>query len=75
MRVRRAIAMAIDRKAIIDALLQGYGSPVNIVLTPANFGYVADVKGYALRPRQGQGARQGGRRGGRDTHLPDLARL
>ncbi|MCP8939684.1 ABC transporter substrate-binding protein [Alsobacter sp. SYSU M60028] len=45
-RVRRAIAQAIDQKAIIEALLQGYGDPVNIVLTPANFGYVSDVPGY-----------------------------
>lgn len=45
-RVRRAIAHAVDQKAIIEALLQGYGEPVNIVLTPANFGYVGDVKGY-----------------------------
>ena len=60
-RVRRAIAHSIDQKTLIDALLQGFGNPVNIVLTPANFGYVADVKGYPLRPRQGQGARQGSR--------------
>jgi peptide/nickel transport system substrate-binding protein len=45
-RVRRAIAHSIDQKSLIDALLQGFGNPVNIVLTPANFGYVADVKGY-----------------------------
>lgn len=45
-RVRRAIAHSIDKKTLIDALLQGYGNPVNIVLTPANFGYDADVQGY-----------------------------
>jgi peptide/nickel transport system substrate-binding protein len=49
-RVRRAVAMSIDRKAIIDALLQGYGDPVDVVLTPANFGYVADVKGWPYDP-------------------------
>ena len=45
-RVRKAIAYSIDRKSLIDALLAGYGDPVNIVLTPANFGFVPDVKGY-----------------------------
>ena len=49
-RVRRAIAYAIDKNGIIDALLQGYAKPVNVVLTPANFGYVADVKDYEHDP-------------------------
>jgi peptide/nickel transport system substrate-binding protein len=46
-RVRRAIAYALDRGLIIEALLGGYGRPVDIMLTPANFGYHADIKGYA----------------------------
>ena len=46
-RVRRAIAHALDRGLIIEALLGGYGRPVDIMLTPANFGYMADIKGYA----------------------------
>jgi peptide/nickel transport system substrate-binding protein len=45
-RVRRAIAYALDRGLIIEALLGGYGRPVDIMLTPANFGYMADIKGY-----------------------------
>lgn len=49
-RVRRAIAHSVDKNALIEALLQGYGNPVNIVLTPANFGYVPDVKGYDYDP-------------------------
>ena len=49
-RVRQAIAMAIDRDTIISALQQGYGKPVDIVLTPANFGYVADVQGWPHDP-------------------------
>lgn len=49
-RVRQAIAMGIDRDTIITALQQGYAKPVNIVLTPANFGYVADVPGWAFDP-------------------------
>ncbi|MBM3598359.1 MAG: peptide ABC transporter [Alphaproteobacteria bacterium] len=45
-RVRRAIAHAINRDLIIEALMPGFGKPVDVVLTPANFGFVADVKGY-----------------------------
>lgn len=49
-RVRQAIAYAIDRSLIIEALLGGYGRPVDIVLTPANFGFLADIKGYPYDP-------------------------
>jgi peptide/nickel transport system substrate-binding protein len=49
-RVRRAIAHAIDRKTLIEALLQGYGKEVEIVLTPANFGYVEGIGGSGYDP-------------------------
>ena len=49
-RVRQAIAMAVDRDTIISALQQGYAKPVNIVLTPANFGYAADIQGWPFDP-------------------------
>jgi peptide/nickel transport system substrate-binding protein len=49
-RVRRAIAHAIDRSVLIEALLQGFGNPVDVVLTPANFGFTPDVKGYEYDP-------------------------
>jgi len=49
-RIRQAIAMAIDRDTIMASLQQGYARPVNIVLTPANFGYVADVPGWPYDP-------------------------
>lgn len=45
-RVRQAIAYAIDRQGLIDALLQGYGNPVDIIGAPPVFGYTTDVKGY-----------------------------
>ncbi|MBI3710386.1 MAG: peptide ABC transporter, partial [Proteobacteria bacterium] len=51
-RVRRAIAHAVDRALIIEALLGGYGQPVDIVLTPANFGFIADIKGYDYDPNK-----------------------
>ncbi len=49
-RVRQAIAMAVDRDTIISALQQGYAKPVNIVLTPANFGYLPDIPGWPHDP-------------------------
>ena len=49
-RVRQALAYAIDRKTIIEALLQGYANPVEVMLTPASTGYVDDVKGYPFDP-------------------------
>jgi peptide/nickel transport system substrate-binding protein len=49
-RVRRAIAHAIDRKTLIEALLQGYGKEVDVVLTPANFGYIEGIGGNAFDP-------------------------
>ncbi len=49
-RVRQAIAMAVDRDTIISALQQGYAKPANIVLTPANFGYIADIPGWPHDP-------------------------
>ena len=49
-RVRRAIAMAIDRDTLINALQQGYARPVKEVLTPANFGYTTDVPAWPFDP-------------------------
>ncbi|OWQ86289.1 ABC transporter substrate-binding protein [Roseateles aquatilis] len=39
-RVRRAIAMAIDRKAVIQASADGYGVPIGSFVTPDTPGYV-----------------------------------
>jgi peptide/nickel transport system substrate-binding protein len=49
-RVRQAVAMAIDRDTIISALLQGYGGPVNIMLTPVAFGFQPDIKPWPFDP-------------------------
>jgi len=49
-RVRRAIAMAIDRETLISALQQGYARSVAEVLTPANFGYTTDVPAWPFDP-------------------------
>ena len=39
-RVRRAIAAAIDRKAVIDGSSEGYGRPIGSHLVPSDAGYV-----------------------------------
>jgi peptide/nickel transport system substrate-binding protein len=39
-RVRRAIAAAIDRKAVIDGAVEGYGVPIGSHYVPGAFGYV-----------------------------------
>lgn len=45
-RVRQAIAHAIDRDTLIEALLQGYAAPVNIIGAPPIFGYTDAIQGY-----------------------------
>ncbi len=39
-RVRRALAMAIDRKAVIDGSSEGYGKPIGSHMVPSDAGYV-----------------------------------
>jgi len=46
LRVRRAIAHAIDRQLLVDALMGGYAQPTNIVLTPVSVGYVEGIPAY-----------------------------
>jgi peptide/nickel transport system substrate-binding protein len=49
-RVRRAIAHAIDKQGLIDALLQGFGKPVNSVGAAPIFGFLPDIAGYNYDP-------------------------
>jgi peptide/nickel transport system substrate-binding protein len=49
-RVREAIAHAIDRDLLIEALLKGYAKPVNEPLTPAAFGFDPDIPAYGFDP-------------------------
>lgn len=49
-RVRQAIAYALDRQTLIDALLEGYASPVNILGAPPIFGYSDQIQGYPYDP-------------------------
>jgi peptide/nickel transport system substrate-binding protein len=39
-RVRRAIAMAIDRKAVIQGAQEGYGTPIGSHMVPSDAGYI-----------------------------------
>ena len=49
-RVREAIAHAVDRDTIIEALLKGYAKPVNEPLTPASFGFDGSIPAYGYDP-------------------------
>ncbi|UXH78700.1 ABC transporter substrate-binding protein [Roseateles amylovorans] len=49
-RVRRAIAMALDRKAIIQASADGYGVPIGSYVTPDAPGYVDCTSINAYHP-------------------------
>jgi peptide/nickel transport system substrate-binding protein len=39
-RVRRAVAAAIDRKAVIDGAMEGHGAPIGSHMVPSDAGYV-----------------------------------
>jgi peptide/nickel transport system substrate-binding protein len=45
-RVRRAIAAAIDRRAIIDGAMEGHGAPIGSHLVPSDAGYL-DLTGMS----------------------------
>jgi peptide/nickel transport system substrate-binding protein len=51
-RVRRAIAMAIDRKAIIQGAADGYGAPIGSHYVPGAFGYVDTTGVNAYNPEK-----------------------
>jgi len=51
-RVRHAIAYAIDKQSIVDALLQGFGKPVNSIAAEPIFGYLPDIPGYSYDPEK-----------------------
>ncbi len=48
--VRRAINMAIDRKAIVDSVYQGMGQMAQSVLPPTMWGYNGSIDGYGYDP-------------------------
>ena len=48
--MRQAIAYAIDRKAVIDGAMNGFGAPIGSHLTPNDPGYVDLTGQYAFDP-------------------------
>ncbi len=61
-RVRRAILAAIDRKAIIDGAVDGYGTAIGSFYTPGSLGFVDTTGINPYDPREGQEAAGGSRR-------------
>ena len=51
-RVRRAIAMAIDRKAVIDGAQEGYGKPIGSHMVPSDAGYIDLTAMNAYNPEK-----------------------
>ncbi len=49
-RVRRAIAYAVDRQPLIDYIWRGFAQPAASVLPPQSWAYNADVAAYAHDP-------------------------
>jgi peptide/nickel transport system substrate-binding protein len=73
-RVRRAIAYAIDKQGLVDALLQGFGKPVNSVGAEPVFGYLPDVAGYDYDPARARALiRDAGAEGAAITFLTSPA--
>ena len=48
--MRQAIAYAVDKQGLIDALLQGFAKPVDSIGAEPIFGYQPDIPGYAYDP-------------------------
>jgi peptide/nickel transport system substrate-binding protein len=51
-RVRRAIAHAIDRNAIVDTILKGLATPATGLLAPTHWAYTPRVSTYAYNPQR-----------------------
>jgi peptide/nickel transport system substrate-binding protein len=51
-RVRQAIAHAIDRDAIVGTVLKGLATPATGLLAPTHWAYSADVRTYAYNPKR-----------------------
>ncbi|PQO24886.1 peptide ABC transporter [Rhodobacteraceae bacterium WD3A24] len=50
--VREAIAHAIDKDLIVEALLGGFDRPVDIMLSPAHFGWIDGITGPGYDPER-----------------------
>ena len=61
LKVRQAIAYALDRKAIIDGASNGLGTPIGSHLTPNDPGYVDLTGMYPHDPAKAKALLEGGR--------------
>ena len=52
LRVRKAIAYAINRQLIIDGLEAGYAKPTDVMVSESAFGYTTQVAGYPFDPEK-----------------------
>ncbi len=50
--VRQAIAHAVDRDGIIEAILEGYGTPIASFQSSMSFGFDPDLEPYAYDPER-----------------------
>ena len=51
-RVRQALAYAIDRRPMLEYLLRGFARPANSVLPPESWAYNGDVPAYDHDPER-----------------------
>ncbi|WOI57127.1 ABC transporter substrate-binding protein [Palleronia sp. LCG004] len=51
-RVRRALNMAVDKQALIDAFLGGRGTPIGQLQGDLSFGFAPDLPGYPYDPEE-----------------------
>jgi len=73
-RVRRAIAYAIDKQSLVDALLQGFGKPVDSIGAAPIFGYLPDIKAYDYDPAKARALiKEAGAEGANITFLTSPA--
>ncbi|MEJ1978379.1 MAG: ABC transporter substrate-binding protein [Acetobacteraceae bacterium] len=69
-RVRQALTMALDKKAILDAVYQGAGQPAKNLIPPTMWSYNNAVQGLSARPRGGEEAARRRRLPERLRHRP-----
>ncbi|WP_366656119.1 ABC transporter substrate-binding protein [Fodinicurvata sp. EGI_FJ10296] len=48
--IRQAIAHAIDKELIVEGLLGGFDEPVDVMLSPAHFGFIEGIEGPGYDP-------------------------
>ncbi|QKJ88659.1 ABC transporter substrate-binding protein [Paramixta manurensis] len=69
-KVRQALNYAVDKKAIINAVFMGTGTPAKSMLPPAMLGYNQDVKDYDYDPQKAKALlKQAGLENGFETDL------